>query len=242
MIQPLIAEVERLRQVMAEHREYLSKTESATRYAVIDPLLRMLGWNVHDAASVKPEYRAGATNTTRVDYALLQSSEAVALIEAKPLDTKLLEKETEQLSNYCVNCQPKSVQWGILTNGDEWILIDAFRVKLPLAERVAQRFVVSHGVPLAALQELVSLFGLISGQAAEATVPTVTLAHQPRRGHLPAPRRQPAASRWRRCWTWPGLAPRSRLCCAWQMARKCLRGTGQPCSRRSSNGSSGLVT
>jgi len=175
MIHPLVSEVERIRQVMAQHREYLGATELATCYAVIDPVSKLLGWDVHDASAVKPQLRSGAKENSRVDYALLREGRPIALIEAKPLGTKP-DRELERVSTVCVNCPTNSVKWGIVTNGDEWILIDAHDVTRPLQDRVVRRFVLSHGVALAALQEVVSLFGLISGQAEQSTVPAATLA------------------------------------------------------------------
>jgi hypothetical protein len=171
VIAPLLAEVERLRAVMAQNESYLAKTESATRYAVIDPVLALLGWDVHDAATVLPEYRSGATSVTFVDYALLRDGAPVVLIEAKALGVTLADGHLEQLSNYCVNCQPQSVRWGILTNGDRWRLIDAFKVREPLPQRVVMEFGIRNGLAITALNQLVSLFGVVAG-AAEHAAPT----------------------------------------------------------------------
>jgi hypothetical protein len=182
VIQPLIDEVQRLRAVMDDHQAYLAKTESATRYAVIDPVLKMLGWDVHDASAVLPEFRAGAATTTFVDYALLRVGSAVALVEAKPLGANLAARELEQLSSYCINGQPKSVRWGILTNGDRWQLVDAFRVHDPLPERVVMDFRVSEDSAIVALNRLVSLFGVVWGlaeQTAQACEPRVVAAPAP---------------------------------------------------------------
>jgi len=175
VIKPLLDEVERLRAVMTQHNAYLSKTESATRYAVIDPVLKLLGWDVHDAASVLAEYRSGAAGPKFVDYALMGALGPAVLIEAKSLGTNLALKDLEQLSNYCVNCQPGSVRWGILTNGDRWELVDAHRVQVPLQKRIVLDFSISSGTALVALRDLVSLFGLVAGHAEVAQVgPTPT--------------------------------------------------------------------
>lgn len=163
MIQPLLSEVERLRGVLAQHKDYLSKTESATRYAVIDPVLALLGWDVHDAGSVLAEYRVGAAGTNFVDYALLRDGRPVALIEAKALAVPLADKELEQLSNYCYNCRPQPVRWGILTNGDRWLLVDALDASRSLPDRVVLDRSLSGGHSLDALSGLVLLFGSITG-------------------------------------------------------------------------------
>lgn len=193
MIQPLLAEVERLRGVMQTHRDYLGKTEAATRYAVIDPVLGLLGWDVHEATSVLAEYRSGSASTTFVDYALLRDGQPVALIEAKALGVALADNHLEQLSNYCVNCQPRSVRWGILTNGDRWRLIDAFRVQQPLPERVVLDCSLNGGHSLDALNGLLSLFGLISGHV-ERPVAQVVDAPEARQAAKRVPSRPPAAT------------------------------------------------
>ncbi|MBI5833272.1 MAG: hypothetical protein HZB16_13325 [Armatimonadetes bacterium] len=187
MIKPLLDEVERLREVMKQHHGYLSKTESATRYALIDPVLKLLGWDVHDAHSVLAEYRAGAASVNFVDYALMAAGAPATLIEAKSLGANLALKELEQLSNYCVNCQPKPVRWGILTNGDQWQLVDAHNIMVPLQDRIVLQFAISAGTALAALNQLVSLFGLVAGHINALAVPKATTP-------LPAAETQPTKS------------------------------------------------
>ena len=42
-----------------QHREILQKSESSTRYCLIDPLLTALGWDLSDPAQVLTEYNSG---------------------------------------------------------------------------------------------------------------------------------------------------------------------------------------
>ena len=49
--------VEELRQRIRDHREVLDKSESTTRYALIDPLLTKVGWRLADPSHVLTEYR-----------------------------------------------------------------------------------------------------------------------------------------------------------------------------------------
>ena len=60
--------VETLKERIKEHNDALRGSEWLTRYALIDPLLRELGWDTADPALVMPEYRLG---NGRADYALL---------------------------------------------------------------------------------------------------------------------------------------------------------------------------
>ena len=56
---------------MEEHGSELRQSEALTfRYALIDPLLRELGWDTTDPALVIPEYQSG---NGRADYALIVS-------------------------------------------------------------------------------------------------------------------------------------------------------------------------
>ena len=64
-----------------QHREILQKSESSTRYCLIDPLLTALGWDLSDPAQVLTEYNSG---NGRADYALAPGSGPPSLVvEAK---------------------------------------------------------------------------------------------------------------------------------------------------------------
>lgn len=66
----------------------LRKNEAATRAALIDPVLRALGWDTADVRMVEPERTVGAKQT--LDYVLHGASgEIVAVIEAKKLGESL---------------------------------------------------------------------------------------------------------------------------------------------------------
>ena len=82
--------IRKLRSRVQDYRDYLSTGESETRtkYALIDPILRSLGWDTEDPAQVKLEYGMDhkREDARRVDYALFQpgdSSKPHILIEAK---------------------------------------------------------------------------------------------------------------------------------------------------------------
>lgn len=169
MIQPLLAEVERLRGVLNENGAALKASEAATRYAVIDPTLKLLGWDVHDPATVRPEHKAGTASNARVDYALYRAGKPAVFLEAKPYGTSLQDKELEQLSNYCTNI---GVRWGVLTNGGSWKLLDARMFGQPLSEKVVRDFTVTDGTAIQALHDLLALFALIAGKEEPGSQPT----------------------------------------------------------------------
>ncbi len=161
MIQPLLTEVERLRGVLSENGDALKVSEAATRYAAIDPTLKLLGWDVHDPSAVKPEHKAGAASNVRVDYGLYSAGKPAVFLEAKPFGTPLQDKELEQLSNYCVNM---GVRWGVLTDGATWKLLDAKQFGGLLSDKVVENFNIADGTAIQALHDLLALFALIAGK------------------------------------------------------------------------------
>ena len=50
--------IEALQVRISEHRAELQKSEALTRYVLIDPLLRALGWDTGNPSQVVPEFRA----------------------------------------------------------------------------------------------------------------------------------------------------------------------------------------
>ena len=65
LLDELIALIETLRVRIGEHGQALSQSEALTRYALIDPLLRGLGWDTGDPAQVIPEYPVSSAGKTR---------------------------------------------------------------------------------------------------------------------------------------------------------------------------------
>ena len=47
--------VDTLKQRIEQHKDVLGKNETATRYALIDPLLTALGWDLQDPGQVQTE-------------------------------------------------------------------------------------------------------------------------------------------------------------------------------------------
>lgn len=132
----LLDELENLRKQLSEridlHEVTLKKSEAATRYALIDPVLNLLGWDLTDLSKCIPEFK-------NMDYALFSEDNVknpIIVIEAKSLDTKMSEKVQTQLVTYCVT---QGVNYGILTDGRKWIIYDVFQAKA-LEEKVIVEF------------------------------------------------------------------------------------------------------
>ncbi len=116
-----------LDQTLATIRERIGQhqgkgiSEEATKTALVNPLLRALGWDTEDLHQVYPEYPSVGG---RVDYALLIKEEPRLLIEAKALDANLDDlKWVTQLTTYAVTT---GVRWTVLTNGDEYRIYNAY--------------------------------------------------------------------------------------------------------------------
>ena len=108
--------------------------EDQTRYAIIDPIIRALGWNTADPKECFVEYpmKDDEANSGYADYALFEGCNIKdiigrnvppsVLIEAKSLRASL-DAHTKQLSWYIATAN-MTEGVGVLTNGNEWRLYD----------------------------------------------------------------------------------------------------------------------
>lgn len=107
-----------LRQRIRDDREYLSRYETRTRVVIIDPLLRVLGWDPENSDDVQLEFIAAEG---RPDYALMQDGAPVAVIEAKKLGTDLGTDVQLQVIKYIQDPECSGIGLVAFTDGDEWI-------------------------------------------------------------------------------------------------------------------------
>ena len=99
-LENLLTLVETLRDRVDDHGDALRQNEMLTRYALIDPLLRELGWDTEDPDVVVPEYRV--PNNKISDYVLLHDGRPEIVVEAKKLDESLQSgKALDQGILYC---------------------------------------------------------------------------------------------------------------------------------------------
>ena len=111
----LVETIARIRQTIKMHAAKLSKNETMTRYALIDPLLRELGWDLSNPGEVVPEDNTGGGGKT--DYTL---GHKAMIVEAKKLDENL-DKFADKLISYV---RGRMVRYGVLTNGQKWRMYD----------------------------------------------------------------------------------------------------------------------
>ena len=115
MLEKLVETIEQVKSRMKEHGEYLEGLEWRTRIVLIDPLLKVLGWDVTNPKVVNLEH---STEESRFDYAFCDESDKILMIvEAKKFNDSLL-KIKEQLGKYSLDT---GVPYFLLTNGSKWI-------------------------------------------------------------------------------------------------------------------------
>ena len=116
----LLALVGTLRRVVDIHGSALRESQPLTRYALVDPLLRRLGWDTEDPALVVPEYRSGSGAH---DYGLLDDGRLVALVEAHALDDPF----RENADALRVEARDAGAPFAAVTDGWRWRLYAAAR-------------------------------------------------------------------------------------------------------------------
>ncbi len=112
--------------------------EWRTRYALIDPLLRALGWDTGDPEMCFIEWPVRDTGG-RVDYALFidgyvagiaaGAETPVVLVEAKAMNVKL-NRHVKDLEKYADGSGLQIGDVAVLTNGRQWWLYEAEPGKL----------------------------------------------------------------------------------------------------------------
>ena len=106
---------------MRKSAGYDALNEATTRYAIIDPILRALGWKLDDPSHCQVEQwqeRAGKEHTGRSDYLLIKDGRPVVVIEAERLSKSLNGwTEEKQLQGYD---EPAEHRLAVLTNGRIW--------------------------------------------------------------------------------------------------------------------------
>ena len=117
-VNELLAVLERVKARIQEHRKILQTSEALTRYVLIDPVLRCLGWDTADPTQVFPEFPTETGG--RPDYALLIEGKPHIMVEAKSLGTDL-EKALDKGFQYCWRNQ---VPFYVVTDGNLWIVFD----------------------------------------------------------------------------------------------------------------------
>ena len=91
-------------------------TEGATKSALVQPFIQMLGYDIFDPQEVIPEFAAnvGIKKDAKVDYALVLNGKPTILVEAKVYGHNLDKADTAQLRQYF---HATDARFGVLTDG-----------------------------------------------------------------------------------------------------------------------------
>lgn len=115
---------------VSNNRNLYGKSEPAVRDQLINPILTFLGWDTTDPSLVIPNARTEDNNIP--DYTLIKNAVTQAYVEAKKI-TPNLKDNIHQLARYCTD---KGIEYGVLTNGIEWMLFKSFEKGKSMNERI----------------------------------------------------------------------------------------------------------
>ena len=168
-LESLLQLVETLRGRIEAHRAVLSQSEARTRYGLIDPLLRELGWETSDPNMVVPEYSSG---TGRADYALLSNGRPAMMVEAKKLGTRLQDAAGQGIQ-YCLI---EGTSYFTLTDGGHWEIYETHR-PVPIDQKRIIEFDLINQSPAETCLKALALWrpSVQSGQVAGGQVPVIGL-------------------------------------------------------------------
>ena len=124
VLESLLELVETLRERIRRHRSALNGNEMLTRYALVDPLLRELGWDTSDPTIVVPEDTSGL-GRGRPDYVLRANGQPTIVIEAKKLGSGL-QSGARQAVDYAMDASRQAPYFSI-TDGRNWETYDTNR-------------------------------------------------------------------------------------------------------------------
>jgi len=151
--------ISKLRGRIEKYRDLFRNNEALTRYALIDPLLRALGWDTEDPEQVVPEF---TTEAGRPDYALKINGKTVVFIEAKALgtqwDDKLITKQVLPYAN------ASGVPYAVVTDGDRWEVYEVFK-PAELRDRIVASWQITRDSPQEIALRALSIANLGSMEA-----------------------------------------------------------------------------
>lgn len=169
VLENMLTLIEKLRERIDSHDDALKKNEMLTRYALIDPLLRELGWDTEDPDVVVPEYRSDGG---RPDYALRKEGKPIIMLEAKSLDTPLKDA-VKQVINYCMH---DGTEYSAVTDGRRWEIYETHK-PVPIDEKRITSFDLKDLSAAEVCLKVLALWrpSVISGQIAVGETPVIGL-------------------------------------------------------------------
>ncbi|MDE0017023.1 MAG: hypothetical protein OXU51_12595 [Candidatus Poribacteria bacterium] len=145
-----------------EHKQHLAEANEATmqQYVVL-PILRALGWDDANLASMEilPEY---AVTGGKVDYALKVGQKLTLFIECKRWNEPL-DRHESQVANYAFNA---GVPIAVLTNGKIWRFYFSWVEGTSVSERIFCKIdIEDQENTISDLKKYLLKFNVVSGKA-----------------------------------------------------------------------------
>lgn len=185
-LENLLILVETLRERVDDYGDALRQNEMLTRYALIDPLLRELGWDTEDPGMVIPEYKPGKGSA---DYALLNDGKPVMMLEAKKLD-KPLQDAVIQGINYCLM---QGTNYLALTDGRRWEIYETHK-PVPIDDKRVVAFDLKDQSATEACLNALAMWrpSVISSRVQAGQTPVIGLTDDPPSTTEPPPTEEPS--------------------------------------------------
>lgn len=188
ILESLFDLVNELRRRIEENGLQLRSNEMQTRYALIDPLLRELGWDTSDPSLVTPEFSASGG---RADYALLKNGRPVVMVEAKKLGEDLQGAVTQGIT-YCIG---QGTPHFAVTDGQRWEIYETHR-PVPVEQKKVVSFDIVRNAAGAVCLEALALWkpGVLDNSVRRGSEPVVEPDKEP---PPPPPREDARGSEWK---------------------------------------------
>lgn len=123
--------IENKRNRIRDYSSNYERNEEAVRNQLINPIFRALSWDPEDPEDVKHNLH---TEDDFPDYTLFKDKKKRLVIEAKKLSVDIEKNEVmKQLGKYSFN---EGIQYGIITNGLNWIFMKSFEWGIHYSERI----------------------------------------------------------------------------------------------------------
>ena len=117
--------------------------EQNTKAALIEPILRALGWDLEDLDEVQREYKQGSQDNP-VDYSLFIRRNPKLFVEAKALGEDIDDRKwASQLMGYA---SVAGVEWVLLTNGSHWRIYNS-HAAVPVEEKIFRSVNITEAEP-----------------------------------------------------------------------------------------------
>ena len=173
-LESLLTLVEKLRERIDAYGDRLHKSESLTRYVLIDPLLRELGWDTENPTLVIPEYKGVGGSA---DYALFSGDKPLMIVEAKKLDTYL--RNEKVLTQGLAYCQKQGTRYLSVTDGRRWEIYETHKLASIDEKRIVQFDLKSQSAAEACLKALTLWEIRVSNDVANGRLPSDEQKWQP---------------------------------------------------------------